>query len=35
MSWRPLLVASGILIIAGGMPHRRDETMAAMLANPA
>lgn len=32
--WRLLLVASGALIIAGGMQHPRDGDMAQMLADP-
>lgn len=34
MLWRILFVASGVLIIAGGMQHPRGGGMAAMLADP-
>jgi len=33
-SWRPLLIAAGILMIAGAMTHPRDPSMQQMLMNP-
>lgn len=33
-SWRPLLLAAGVLMIAGSMTHPRDPSMQQMLMNP-
>jgi hypothetical protein len=33
-SWRPFLIAAGVLMIAGAMTHPRDPSMQQMLMNP-
>jgi hypothetical protein len=33
-SWRPLLLAAGVLMIAGALTHPRDPSMQQMLMNP-